>query len=98
MGSNGGIFKIKELTRHLSQNRDGDIAADVLEEVIKGPNLAPGRIFARAGTNYEFRRIILDNGLVECEKTGKRNTRMRITEKGRTFLQHYRLCKDLLPP
>jgi predicted transcriptional regulator len=74
-----------------------DIAAAVLEEVVKGPNLAPGRIFARAGTNYEFRKVILNNGLVEYQKTGKRNTRMRVTEKGRTFLQHYRVCNELLP-
>jgi predicted transcriptional regulator len=73
------------------------MAAAVLEEVIKGPNLAPSRIFARAGTNYEFRKVILDNGLVECQKTGNRNTKMRVTERGRTFLQHYRLCNELLP-
>jgi predicted transcriptional regulator len=74
-----------------------EIAAAVLEEVVKGPNLAPGRIFARAGTNYEFRKIILDNGLVMCEKAGKRNIRMRVTEKGRLFLTHHRICNELLP-
>ena len=52
---------------------------------------------ALAGTNYEFRKIVLDNGLVECEKTGKRSTRMRVTEKGRMFLTHYRVCNELLP-
>lgn len=74
-----------------------EIAAAVLEEVVKGPNLAQGRIFARAGTNYEFRKIILNNGLVQCERTGKKSTRMRVTEKGRMFLTHYRICNELLP-
>jgi predicted transcriptional regulator len=74
-----------------------EIAAAVLEEVIKGPNLAPGRIFARAGTNYEFRKIVMDNGLVQREKTGKGSTRLHVTEKGRMFLTHYRVCNELLP-
>jgi predicted transcriptional regulator len=74
-----------------------EIAAEVLEETIKAPNLAPTRIFARAGINYSYAEILIDNALIKPEKTGKRHARLSVTEKGRTFLQHYRVCNDLLP-
>ena len=74
-----------------------DIAAAVLEEMVGGPNRSQSRIFARAGTNYDFRKTLVENGLVACEKNGKRSMKIRVTEKGRTFLQHYHVCNELLP-
>jgi len=74
-----------------------DLAAAVLEEIIKAPNIAPSRLSGRVGINYSYVEIFLQNGLMEMQKTGKRHARLSITEKGRTFLQHYRVCNQLLP-
>jgi predicted transcriptional regulator len=74
-----------------------DLAAAVLEEIIKAPNIAPSRLSGRVGINYSYVEIFLQNGLMEMQKTGKRHAQLSITEKGRTFLQHYRVCNQLLP-
>jgi predicted transcriptional regulator len=74
-----------------------DIAAAVLEEVIKAPNQAQGRIFARAGITYSFRKTLLENGLVEVLEINRHAKTMHMTEKGREFLTHYRVCNQLLP-
>ena len=74
-----------------------DAAAEVLEQIVKSPNVAPSRVFARAGINYFFAKTLVENDLITSEKTGKRHTKVSITEKGRTFLAHYRVCDELLP-
>ena len=74
-----------------------DITAEVLEEIVKAPNIAPSRVFARASVSYMFMKVLLQNDLLKLEKTGKRRARISITEKGHTFLQHYRICNKLLP-
>jgi predicted transcriptional regulator len=68
-----------------------------LEQIVKSPNVAPSRVFARAGINYFFAKTLVENDLIKSEKTGKRHTKISITEKGRTFLTHYRVCDALLP-
>jgi hypothetical protein len=38
-------------------------------------------------------------GLLEVANISKKKgRRLRITEKGRLFLEHYRVCEDLFPP
>jgi predicted transcriptional regulator len=74
-----------------------DVAAEVLEEVIKSPNFAVTRVFARANVNYQFLNMIIKSELVQLENVGKKRKKLIITEKGRQFLQHYRVCNTLLP-
>jgi predicted transcriptional regulator len=81
----------------LSRRNKKDVAAEALEEILKSANIAPSRIFARAGINYFFAKTLVENDLIKSEKIGKRHTKVSITEKGRTFLAHYRVCNELLP-
>jgi predicted transcriptional regulator len=64
---------------------------------MRPPNHAPTRTTARAGTNSFFLKTLINNDLIKLEKTGKKRNHVSITEKGRTFLQHYRICNELLP-
>jgi len=50
-----------------------DLAAAVLEEIIKAPNIAPSRLSGRAGVKYSYVKIFLQNRLIEVQKTGKRH-------------------------
>jgi predicted transcriptional regulator len=81
----------------VSRRSRKDAAAEVLEQIIKSPNTAPTRVFGKAGVNYFFARTLVENDLIKTEKTGKRHTRVSITEKGRIFLTHYRVCNELFP-
>lgn len=81
----------------MSRRSRKDAAAEVLEQIIRSPNLAPTRIFARAGINYFFARTLVENDLIKSERIGKRHTKVSITDKGRTFLTHYRVCNEILP-
>jgi len=74
-----------------------DQAAAVLEEIVKSPNLAPTRILARAGVNYSQVRKLELMGLFKKEDVKENKSRLSLTEKGRLFLQHYRICNELLP-
>jgi predicted transcriptional regulator len=75
-----------------------DRAADFLEEVIQKHDSPPTRICARAGVTYEFTDFLESRGLIElCKRTERRNV-VLITDKGREFLKHYRICNELLPP
>jgi predicted transcriptional regulator len=58
----------------------------------------PSRLFARAGINYTSgKTLMVENGLIELRKKGKRHTTVSNTEKSRVFLTHYRICNELLP-
>gem|GEM_PF-2226756 len=81
----------------VSRRSRKDAAAEVLEQIIKSPNTAPTRVFARAGINYLFAKTLVENDLMKSERIGKRHSKVSITEKGRTFLTHYRICNELLP-
>jgi len=74
-----------------------DAAAEILEELIRSPNLAMTRIVARTSVNYQFLKVIAKNQLVQIENASKRRKKLFITEKGRQFLQHYRICNTLFP-
>ena len=74
-----------------------DQAAAILEEIVKSPNLAPRRIMARAGVNYNQVRKLEPTGLFKKENIKANRTRLSLTEKGRLFLQHYHACNELLP-
>jgi predicted transcriptional regulator len=81
----------------LSRRSKKDAAAEVLEQIIRAPNIAPTRVFARAGINYFFAKTLVENDLIRSERIGKRHTKVSITDKGRIFLVHYRVCNELLP-
>jgi predicted transcriptional regulator len=74
-----------------------DAAAEILEEVVKSPNLAVTRIVARTSVNYQFLKVIAKNQLVQIENASKRRKKLIITDKGRQFLQYYRICNRLFP-
>lgn len=74
-----------------------DIAAQVLEAVIQKPDTAPTRIFGRVGVSYRFLQTMLENGLMSLEPKDRKRFKASITEKGREFLTHYRVCNKLFP-
>jgi len=75
-----------------------EIAAEILRETIRNPKLAPTRIMARSGVLY-FSHMVLHTGLLEVVNvTKKKGRRLRITEKGRLYLQHYKILEQLFPP
>jgi len=74
-----------------------DAAAEILEEVVRSPNLAMTRILSRASVNCQFVKVIAKNQLIQIETIGKRRKKLVITDKGRQFLQHYRICNTLFP-
>ena len=74
-----------------------DLAGALLEEIAKAPNTAPTRLFGRVGINCSYGKNLVQNGLIEFEQVGRKRTRVSMTEKGRTFLTHYRICNELLP-
>jgi predicted transcriptional regulator len=74
-----------------------DQVADFLEELTQKHDLPPSRICARAGLTSDFPEFLQSRGLIELrQKTGNRKM-VLITDKGREFLTHYRVCKELLP-
>jgi len=72
-------------------------AAEIIMEAVKSPRSAPTKIMARAGVQYAFLYCMLNAGLVEAVKTGKRRRRLMVTPKGREFIQHYKICDSLFP-
>jgi predicted transcriptional regulator len=74
-----------------------DIAAQVLEVVVQKPDTAPTRIFGKVGVSYRFLQAMLENELMSLEPKGKKRFKVRITERGREFLTHYRACNNLFP-
>lgn len=73
-----------------------DMGAAVLEQVLKTPGRAPTRIAALARVNYQFLYSLLDAELVTIVGRGQFNRRLNVTEKGREFLEHYRVLEQLL--
>jgi predicted transcriptional regulator len=74
-----------------------DAAAEILEELVRSPNLAVTRVVARTSVNYQFLKVIAKNELVQIENASKRLKKLIVTDKGRQFLQHYRVCNMLFP-
>jgi predicted transcriptional regulator len=74
-----------------------DIAAQVLEVVVQKPATAPTRIFGKIGVSYCFLQAMLQNGLICLEPIGRKRFKASITERGREFLTHYRVCNKLFP-
>lgn len=72
-------------------------AGIILEEVVRTPNRAPTRIMASCGVHYGFLRRLLEAGLVEAVGESHYDRRLRLTEKGREFMKHYRAILSLIP-
>jgi len=75
-----------------------EITAEILREVIRSPNLAPTRVMARTGVSYQFLKPLISEELLKFENLRKKRRRLRVTEKGRLFLEHIKVCEELLPP
>jgi predicted transcriptional regulator len=71
-------------------------AAAVLEGVTQNRTRAPSRILASVGINFSFLVNLEAAGLVRRYKMDKYN-RLEVTEKGREFLDAYKICETLLP-
>ena len=69
-------------------------AAAVLEKIIEHPQRSPSRIFASEGANYNFLNRLLSSGLVQVYFR-KNRRQLILTDKGREFLQAYRMCEKL---
>ncbi|MBT0160688.1 hypothetical protein G4O51_11980 [Candidatus Bathyarchaeota archaeon A05DMB-2] len=74
-----------------------EVIGELLEETVKNPNLAPSRITARAGVGYPKLRPLIQAELVTIETQTKKRRKLRLTEKGRQYLTHYRALTQLLP-
>ena len=74
-----------------------DITGEILEEVIRSPNLAPTRLMSRTGASYIMLEPLLSAGIVRLEPVSKRRKKLAVTEKGREFLQHYRALAQIFP-
>ncbi|PIX32148.1 hypothetical protein COZ60_00665 [Candidatus Bathyarchaeota archaeon CG_4_8_14_3_um_filter_42_8] len=75
-----------------------EITAEILREVIRSPNLAPTRLMAKTGVAYTFLNPLISEGLLEFLNLRKKRRRLKVTEKGRVFLEHIKVCEKLLPP
>jgi len=74
-----------------------DATGEILEEALRSPNIAPTRIMARTGVSYLTLKPLITAGLIELQRISKKRNKLRVTEKGRLFLQHYRSLKQLFP-
>lgn len=74
-----------------------ETAAEIIIEAVKSPHAAPTRVMARADVQYGFLYSMLNAGLLEAVKTGRRTRRLTVTPKGREFIQHYKICDSLFP-
>jgi len=71
-------------------------AAEVLQKIIEQPKRAPTRILGATGINYHFLQTLITAGLVEVYGENK-HRRLLLTDNGREFLTHYKICRRLLP-
>jgi len=53
---------------------------------------------ARTGVSYQFLKPLIIEELLEFENLREKRRRLRVTEKGRLFLEHHKICEELLPP
>ena len=87
----------KEAGKQVRQGRL-EVAGAVLEAAAAYPNRASTRIMDSTGTAYRLLFLILDAGLVEYVGGRKRwSNRLKLTNKGRDFLRHYRVFEELFP-
>jgi predicted transcriptional regulator len=93
------IFELLECCEESMVTRAGpkDQAARILEEAVRSPHKCPTRILGSAGVGYQFLYRLLEFGLVEIQGKEHYGRRLRLTEKGRLFLNHYRILDALLP-
>jgi predicted transcriptional regulator len=47
---------------------------------------------------YTFLNPLISEGLLEFLNLRKKRRRLKVTEKGRVFLEHIKVCEELLPP
>jgi predicted transcriptional regulator len=73
-----------------------DIAGAVLEEISIKPQSAPTRICSRAGVNYQTMDMLIARELITIEGIGRKR-KLTMTNKGKLFLTHWRVCNEILP-
>lgn len=71
--------------------------AEVLQEAMAHPTRARSRIVDGADVQYAFLDSMIKAGLVEEVAVDGRRRRLRVTDRGRLFLTHFRACVDLFP-
>jgi predicted transcriptional regulator len=71
-----------------------DSAAEVLRQIIQYSRRAPTRIMRATGVPYHYLNDLLSSGLVQVYLKKKRS-QLILKDKGREFLQAYRMCEKL---
>jgi predicted transcriptional regulator len=69
----------------------------VLEATGAHPSWPPTRIMSTANVSYHYLVLIFRYELVAIIGSGHYNRRLKLTNKGREFLQNYRVLEELLP-
>ena len=74
-----------------------DQAAAILTATTENPKRSPTQIFGYIGINYKFLKPLMIAGLIQIHRKNKRN-RLILTDKGREFIVHYKICEKLFQP
>ncbi|MCW4048038.1 MAG: hypothetical protein NWE99_10860 [Candidatus Bathyarchaeota archaeon] len=73
-----------------------EIIGELLKEITEAPHLAPSRITARAGINYPKLQLLLQAQLATIETKTQKRRRLRLTDKGREYLSHYKALTQII--
>jgi predicted transcriptional regulator len=74
-----------------------EVAYEILKKAAASPKWAPTRVLAVVGVGYVFLSFMVNAGLVEAVKIGRRRRRLMVTPKGREFMLHFKVCQKLFP-
>jgi predicted transcriptional regulator len=75
-----------------------DTTAELLEKVVQHPKWSASRVAPTAGVNVPFLKPVIDFGLLQYDDPKRKwGRKLRVTEKGRQFLQNYRALEQLFP-
>lgn len=75
-----------------------DTTAELLEKIVQHPKWSASRVAPTVGVNLPFLRPVIDVGLLQYDDPNRKwGRKLRVTEKGRQFLQSYRVLEQLFP-
>jgi len=75
-----------------------DTTAELLEKVVQHPKWSASRVAPTVGVNFPFLKPLINVGLLQYDDPERKYGRkLRVTEKGRQFLENYRALEQLFP-
>jgi predicted transcriptional regulator len=75
-----------------------DTTAELLEKVVQHPKWSASRVAPTVGVNNPFLKPVFNVGLLQYDDPKRKYGRkLRVTDKGRQFLQNYRALEQLFP-